>query len=210
MSGTVLVVDDSLTVRMNLMEVLDHAGLPASACGTVAEARHMLAQDTFSLVILDVLLPDGDGIELLQEIRAMPSASTTAVMLLSTEAEVRDRVRGMTTGADEYIGKPYDPAYIVGRARELVRRGTGGSQQAQEAILLIDDSITFREALKDALEQASYASWSPVAAKRACGSPPMRAQPRSWSMANSPASTAGPSSGASGSTARSGGRRACC
>jgi two-component system, NtrC family, sensor kinase len=156
MSGTVLVVDDSLTVRMNLMEVLDHAGLPARACGTVAEARHMLAQDTFSLVILDVLLPDGDGIELLQEIRAMPSASTTAVMLLSTEAEVRDRVRGMTTGADEYIGKPYDPAYIVGRARELVRRGTGGSQQAQEAILLIDDSITFREALKDALEQASY------------------------------------------------------
>ena len=119
---TVLVVDDSLTVRMDLSEIFEAAALPAVACATLAEARQALAKEQFSLVILDVLLPDGDGIDLLTEIRAMPTAGGTAVMLLSTEAEVRDRIRGLTTGADDYVGKPYEPSYVVARARELVRR----------------------------------------------------------------------------------------
>jgi DNA-binding response OmpR family regulator len=156
MTGRVLIVDDSLTIRMNLLELLNAAELPAVACSTVAEARQALADETFSLVILDVLLPDGDGIELLQEIRAMPSASATAVMLLSTEAEIRDRVRGLSTGADEYVGKPYDQSYIVGRARELVRRGNDAPAQTHKTILVIDDSVTFREELKNSLEQESY------------------------------------------------------
>ncbi len=156
MNGTVLVVDDSLTVRMNLMEMLNAAELPAIACATVAEARAALAKDRFSLVILDVLLPDGDGVALLEEIRAMPSASGTAVMLLSTEVEVRDRIRGLRTGADEYVGKPYDPSYVVARARELVRRGGGADESALASVLLIEDSLTFREEMKAALEKASY------------------------------------------------------
>jgi two-component system, NtrC family, sensor kinase len=153
---TILIVDDSLTVRMNLSEILDAAALPAVACATLAEARRKLAEESFALVILDMLLPDGDGIDLLKEIRSMPSASETAVMLLSTEAEVRDRVRGLTTGADEYVGKPYDPSYVVARARELVRRNADGESPSKESILVIDDSVTFREELRSVLEQASY------------------------------------------------------
>ncbi|HVJ53727.1 MAG TPA: response regulator [Aliidongia sp.] len=156
MTGTILIVDDSLTVRMHLLELLADAGLPAEACDTVASAREALARGRFALVILDVLLPDGDGIELLEEIRAMPGAADTAVMMLSTEAEVRDRVRGLTTGADEYVGKPFEPGYLVARARELVRRHTGIETQTRPSILLVDDSITFREALKSVLETAGY------------------------------------------------------
>jgi two-component system, NtrC family, sensor kinase len=152
----VLIVDDSLTVRMNLAEILDAAALPAVACATLAEARRKLADAHFELVILDVLLPDGDGIELLREIRSMPAATHTAVMLLSTEVEVRDRVRGLTTGADEYVGKPYDANYVVARARELVRRNAVAGEPLEETVLVIDDSLTFREALKTALEQARY------------------------------------------------------
>jgi two-component system, NtrC family, sensor kinase len=153
---TVLIVDDSLTVRMNLAEILDAASLPAVACATLAEARRKLADEHFALVILDILLPDGDGIDLLKEIRAMPSASGTAVMLLSTEAEIRDRVRGLTTGADEYVGKPYDPNYVVARARELVGRNADAAAHSHQSVLVIDDSVTFREALKEALEGAGY------------------------------------------------------
>ena len=159
MNPAVLVVDDSLTVRMNLMELLDAADLPALACATAAEARQTLAENRFSLVILDVLLPDGDGIQLLEELRATPSANGTAVMLLSTEAEIRDRIRGLTTGADEYVGKPYEPGYLIARARELVRRSADAhspQMTRQQTVLLVDDSVTFREALKSALEAAGY------------------------------------------------------
>jgi DNA-binding response OmpR family regulator len=156
MVGSELIVDDSMTVRMSLIELLRDAGLEAVGCGSVAEARSALAEQVFGLVILDVLLPDGDGVELLQEIRAMPAAASTAVMMLSTETEIRDRVRGLTTGADEYVGKPYDPTYLVARARELVRRGGDSETPGQETILLVDDSVTFRNELQVALEQASY------------------------------------------------------
>jgi two-component system NtrC family sensor kinase len=156
MSGAVLVVDDSLTIRMNLLDLLKGADLPAVACASVAEARRALADERFSLVVLDVLLPDGDGVELLAEIRAMPSAAATSVMMLSTEAEIRDRIRGLTTGADEYVGKPYDPGYLIARARELVRRGDGVPSAGRQTVLLVDDSITFREELRVALEGAGY------------------------------------------------------
>jgi two-component system NtrC family sensor kinase len=156
MTGTILVVDDSLTIRMDLREILEKAGFQAQACATLAEARQALARDRFALVILDVLLPDGDGIELLEEIRAGRFDPDTAVMLLSTEAEIRDRIRGLKTGADEYVGKPYDPTYLVARARELI----GGTDRIVTSdvptILLIDDSVTFREALKAVLEGAGF------------------------------------------------------
>jgi DNA-binding response OmpR family regulator len=154
---SVLVVDDSLTVRMNLSEILAAAGLPVVACASVAEAKAELANKRFALVILDVLLPDGDGVELLRDIRAMPAAAGTPVMLLSTEAEVRDRVRGLTTGADDYVGKPYDPGYLVARARELVRRSAEAPDSPRETILVIDDSVTFRQVLSAELQAASYA-----------------------------------------------------
>jgi two-component system NtrC family sensor kinase len=156
MNGKVLVVDDSLTVRMDLQEILVAGGLRVQACGTVAAARQALARDRFALVILDILLPDGDGIELLKEIRATPAIADTAVMLLSTETEIRDRVHGLTTGADDYVGKPYEPVYLVARARELVRGADDGTSSAQQTILLIDDSITFREALREVLDRVGY------------------------------------------------------
>ena len=156
MTAPVLIVDDSQTVRMDLAELLSGAGLATETSATLAEARVALARSWYSLVVLDVLLPDGDGIELLREIRATPSTKGTAVMLLSTEAEIRDRVRGLTTGADEYVGKPYDPGYVVARARELVRRADRAATPDEKTILVIDDSITFREELKAALEEASY------------------------------------------------------
>ncbi|TAL03797.1 MAG: response regulator [Rhodospirillaceae bacterium] len=156
MTGDVLIVDDSLTVRMDLLETLQEAGILATACATAQEARTKLAGMNFSLVILDVLLPDGDGIDILKEIREYPSAAGTVVMLLSTEADVRDRIRGLTMGADEYIGKPYEASYVVARARELLRGRQVAAAPTGKTILIIDDSLTFREELKHVLEDASY------------------------------------------------------
>jgi DNA-binding response OmpR family regulator len=151
----VLVVDDSLTVRMDIAGALARGGLRSRLCATLAEARAALREAWFPLVILDVVLPDGDGVDLLRQLRGA-GGEQPAVALLSTEAEVRDRIRGLETGADEYIGKPYDAGYVVARARELVRRRRGVEPTGRDVVLVIDDSPTFRAEVARALTAAGW------------------------------------------------------
>jgi two-component system NtrC family sensor kinase len=122
MNGKVLIVDDSLTVRMDLAEAFEAAGIRPLLCSSIREAREAFTAHVIDVVILDVLLPDGDGVEFLREIRAAPATCTLPVLLLSSEADVRDRVRGLWTGANDYVGKPYDAGYVVARAQDVVSR----------------------------------------------------------------------------------------
>lgn len=156
MTAEILIVDDSLTVRMALTETLEEAGFSCLSCPDGASARRALATDDFKLAVLDVLLPDDDGVELLKLIREDPRTAGMAVVLLSSEAEVRHRVRGLTAGADDYVGKPYDSTYLVGRVRDHLRRLKGLAQETSAAILVIDDSPTFRNAMVEMLEEAGY------------------------------------------------------
>jgi two-component system, NtrC family, sensor kinase len=154
MKPAVIIVDDSLTVRMDLAEAFERAGFAPVLCGTFAEGRAATSADPTCVVVLDVVLPDGDGVELLREIRAR--TETRPVLMLSTEAEVADRVRALKTGADDYVGKPYDQTYVVSKALELWRARAGGETQGRTRVLLVDDSLTFRETLRDLLDGAGY------------------------------------------------------
>jgi DNA-binding response OmpR family regulator len=161
-SGKILIVDDSLTVREDLLEALAAAGLSALACGSGAEARTALSRESIGLVILDVLLPDADGVDLLREFRAMPGRSALAVLMLSTEADVRDRIRGLAMGSNDYVGKPYDRDYVVTRARQLLRGDTDSQTGPSATVLVIDDSTTFRELLCETLREHGYTVLSAV------------------------------------------------
>ena len=158
MSDTVVIVDDSMTVRMDLQEAFEAAGFQTLTCVTAAAARIVFASMPMDVVVLDVLLPDGDGVELLKELRAAPATAATVVLMLSGEAEVADRIRGLRTGADEYVGKPYDALYVIAKARELLRRRRGEGDAARPTVLVIDDSATFRNVMRQALEDAGYAA----------------------------------------------------
>jgi len=156
MSGDVVViVDDSLTVRMDLAEAFQAAGFEARPCASLAAARAEAAEVGPAAWILDVRLPDGDGVDLLRDIRQATATPPPVVVMLSSEAEVADRIRGLRTGADEYVGKPYDAAYVVARVRELLR-ARRRPEAGGPSILVIDDSLTFREALRGALEGAGH------------------------------------------------------
>lgn len=156
MKSRVLIVDDSLTVRMDLEEAFTDAGVEVELCVDLASARSALQNRRFDLAIFDVLLPDGDGVDLLKETKENPDTAHIPVLLLSTEAEVRDRVRGLKTGADDYVGKPYDRSYIIDRAHELLRRSTAPKERAAPIVLIIDDTLTFREALAAKLQAHGY------------------------------------------------------
>ncbi len=155
MKPRALIVDDSLTVRMDLNDAFEGAGFESEPCASLAEARVALARRSFAVLILDVLLPDGDGLDFLAEVRQ--ATASLPILLLSSEAEVQDRVRGLKTGADEYVGKPYNAAYVVGRARELfARRSSAEGEGATATVLVIDDSATLREELREVLARAGY------------------------------------------------------
>jgi DNA-binding response OmpR family regulator len=142
---------------MDLSEAFAAAGFTISPCSTLSEARGALLTSSFDLIILDVLLPDGDGIEFLREVRTNSSTAGIPVMLLSSEAEVTDRVRGLNTGADDYVGKPYDQFSVVARARDLLRKKEPQDELLKsKTVLVIDDSPTFREELKSVLESSGY------------------------------------------------------
>lgn len=154
MNASVLIVDDSLTVRMDLAQAFEAAGFRTLPCASAAEARAAMAAEPVVLIILDVLLPDADGIELLAEFRKI--RADVAILMLTTEAEVRDRIRGLQTGADEYVGKPYDTNYVVTRARELLRSRETQATPDKIKVLVIDDSPSFRHELGRALALADY------------------------------------------------------
>jgi two-component system NtrC family sensor kinase len=122
MNPAVLIVDDSLTVRMDLGESFESAGFERVLCSSLAVERDALVAHPFDLIVLDVLLPDGNGIEFLRELRKIAATARTPVVLLSTEAKIRDRVHGLKTGASDYIGKPYESSHVVGRSLELLRK----------------------------------------------------------------------------------------
>jgi len=119
-------------------------------------------------------------VEFLEELRADARYAELPILMLSSEAEVKDRIRGLRTGANDYIGKPYDTATMIDRIRQLI----GASSTAvARLVIVIDDSPTFRAAITDALERAGYATGVASSGPKACGSRPASARSRSSSMA---------------------------
>lgn len=153
MNRNVLVIDDSMTVRTDVRAVLTNVGFRVLSCDTKAAAWDLLRQYSFATVILDMNLPDGDGIALLDEIKRTQALCRVPVIILSTEAEPETRIRGMAHGAYEYIHKPYDRAYLVRRVRDLCKKygaaATSGVQRlsSDQEVLLIDGGSAHRDAL---------------------------------------------------------------
>jgi DNA-binding response OmpR family regulator len=157
----VLIVDDSSTVRMDLRAALLEAGFTVTACTSKASAEKILKTRPFDLYILDIVLGDGSGIDLLKEIRSTPGLRDAPVLILSSETDVRHRVRGLRVGADDYIGKPYNRQYVIKRARELIKRPQSDGPPSSTAlvgkkILVVDDSPTYAARLSSALREDGH------------------------------------------------------
>ncbi|AUH50681.1 hypothetical protein CXB49_07630 [Chromobacterium sp. ATCC 53434] len=155
MMAPVLIVDDSLTVRADLEEAFVERGIATIACASLAEARAAMARQPIGLMVLDVMLPDGDGIDLLREVRATAGGASLPVLVLSSEAQVSDRIRGMLTGSNDYVGKPYDRDRLVARAVQLLAVA-GMPVDAAPLVQVIDDSLTYREQLGALLREQGY------------------------------------------------------
>ncbi|GIK16816.1 MAG: response regulator MprA [Planctomycetota bacterium] len=119
----VLVVDDDPLVRRLVVEGLNHDEFTVSAAETLAEARRVLQHQALELIVLDVRLPDGSGLEFASELRR--AGSTLPVLMLTVQDRIEDRVAGLERGADDYLCKPFAIAELTARVAALLRRSRG-------------------------------------------------------------------------------------
>ncbi|MBB98144.1 MAG: two-component system response regulator [Rhodobacteraceae bacterium] len=124
----ILVVEDDADIRALLCDTLATYGFRASGFATAEAALHEIARQMPAAVILDLGLPDMDGMEAINRIRARGSVP---ILVLSARAHASDRIMGLEFGADDYVVKPFDPREIVARIRSLLRRANPPDQQAE-------------------------------------------------------------------------------
>ena len=116
---TVLVVDDEPIVREVVCSYLEREGYRTLEAGDGDSARELVEQDPPTLVVLDLMLPGTDGLELCRWIR---SRSELPVIMLTARGEEADRIVGLELGADDYVTKPFSPRELVARVRTVLRR----------------------------------------------------------------------------------------
>lgn len=133
----ILVVDDEERMARFIRLNLEHDGFQVIEAYKGMQAVGFLRDKMPDVVILDVMLPDLDGFEVLQLIREV---STVPVIMLTAKGEEEDRVKGLELGADDYVTKPFSPRELVSRVRAVLRRVEQASH-SEEGIIEVDDHL---------------------------------------------------------------------
>ena len=117
----ILIIDDDASLNKLLTEYLDGFGHKLLSETTAASGRQRLRRDQPDLLILDIMLPDTDGLSLCREIRA---EYDIPIIMLTARGELADRVMGLEMGADDYLAKPFEPRELVARIQSVIRRAS--------------------------------------------------------------------------------------
>ncbi len=135
MKARILVVDDDEALSEMIGIVLRNDGFEPTFCADGSQALEMFRSSRPDLVLLDLMLPGMDGIEVCQAIRA---ESDTPIVMLTAKSDTSDVVRGLEAGADDYVPKPFKPAELVARVRARLREG---ETRAPETLTISDLTI---------------------------------------------------------------------
>jgi DNA-binding response OmpR family regulator len=138
-AARILFVEDSDAIRLPVVTALTAHGFVVDAAADGSDLEHRLPVFAPDLVILDVMLPGRDGFALLGVVRRV---STAAVLMLTARDTLADRLRGLTSGADDYLVKPFAMAELVARVHAVLRRTRPGGSSISVGDLVINDDAT--------------------------------------------------------------------
>jgi len=134
-SARLLLIDDDSRLTTMVGDYLRRNGYEVEAAGSLAAGREWLRLGHFDALLLDLMLPDGDGLDLTRELRADARTRRLPLLMLTARGEPMDRIVGLEIGADDYLPKPFEPRELLARVKALLRRA------APEAVG--DEVLTF-------------------------------------------------------------------
>ena len=146
----ILVVDDDLEIRKLLARYVQAQGFRVQLASKCADVRERLVTNHIDLIVLDVMLPDGSGLDLCRDLRAMKS--TVPIILLTALTEDIDRIIGLEIGADDYLGKPFNPRELVARIRAVLRRGRENRTTSSDVVRYAFEGFTADPASRSVID----------------------------------------------------------
>jgi len=124
MNHRILIIDDDERLCGMLQQYLGNAGYRVEARHAITPGLQALKQEHFDALVLDLMLPDGDGLDACRQLRAF---SAIPVLMLTARGEAMDRILGLEMGADDYLPKPFEPRELLARLKAILRRGKLGN-----------------------------------------------------------------------------------
>lgn len=143
----ILIVEDEVKTADYLRQGLSEAGFLVSLARNGLDGHHLAMTETFDLIILDVMLPDVDGLRIIKSIREAGNACP--VLFLTARDSIDDRVKGLESGADDYLVKPFAFPELLARVRTLLRRGTVQPQLEHLQIADLELDLRRRRAVRN-------------------------------------------------------------
>ena len=132
MSGTLLLIEDDLRLAQMVADYLRQAGFTCEHAGDGQTGLKRVQEGGVDLVVLDLMLPDMDGLQFCQRIRGFPGlVSQVPVLMLTAKGDPMDRIIGLELGADDYLPKPFEPRELLARIKAILRRKPGEAAEAK-------------------------------------------------------------------------------
>jgi two-component system, OmpR family, phosphate regulon response regulator OmpR len=128
-----LLLDDDRRLTEMVSGYLRNNGFEVSTAGSLADGREQLKQTVFDALLLDLMLPDGDGLDFTRELRSQARTRRLPLLMLTARGEAMDRIVGLELGADDYLAKPFEPRELLARVKALLRRAA--PEAAEDEIL---------------------------------------------------------------------------
>jgi two-component system OmpR family response regulator len=122
----ILLIEDDLKLASFILKGFKEAGFAVDHCADGEDGLHMALNEPYDAAIVDIMLPELDGFSLIDELRRQKN--TTPVIILSAKRSVEDRIKGLQTGSDDYLVKPFSFAELLARVQALIRRASGTAE----------------------------------------------------------------------------------